>query len=78
MHPKETKVHRRGLTWVPGLAANHEAQPGRVSHRRNVRSIKCEVGVTGHQAQLAIATDPQLSVDCLVLGRPDPQVVLGR
>src|SRR5262245_33507965 len=27
MHPEETKVHRRGLMLVPGLAANHEAQP---------------------------------------------------
>ena len=27
MHPEETKVHRRGLILVPGLAANHEAQP---------------------------------------------------
>jgi len=27
MHPEETKVHRRGLVLVPGLAANHEAQP---------------------------------------------------
>jgi hypothetical protein len=24
---EETKVHRRGLMLVPGLAANHEAQP---------------------------------------------------
>jgi hypothetical protein len=27
MHPEEKKVHRRGLMSVPGLAANHEAQP---------------------------------------------------
>jgi type 1 fimbriae regulatory protein FimB/type 1 fimbriae regulatory protein FimE len=27
MHPEETKVHHRGLVLVPGLAANHEAQP---------------------------------------------------
>jgi len=27
MHPEETKVHRRGLMLVPGLAANHETQP---------------------------------------------------
>jgi type 1 fimbriae regulatory protein FimB/type 1 fimbriae regulatory protein FimE len=27
MHPEETKMHRRGLMVVPGLAANHEVQP---------------------------------------------------
>jgi hypothetical protein len=27
MRPEETKAHRRGLMLVPGLAANHEAQP---------------------------------------------------
>jgi integrase len=27
MHPEKTKVHHRGLMLVPGLAANHDAQP---------------------------------------------------
>jgi hypothetical protein len=62
MHPEETKVHRRGLMLVPGLAANHEA-------RKNVRESKGTVTSYGERPHENGSLDSSFNLLCGGFGR---------